>query len=127
MVDPALRRLHEELASNRLIFSDVIEVAENDSEKRRWKLLNRLFVEYQKALGEAGLSDPHWGRREAVLHDRCQTDRTVVLIGASDLSDALVAMLRSLDTPVGYKMASGNVQRSCSASSNPMVFLPSIR
>jgi ATP-dependent helicase/nuclease subunit B len=94
----ALRRLHEELAANRLIFSDVIEVAETDSEKRRWKLLSRLFGDYQKALGEAGLSDPHWGRRQAVRLDRCHTDRTVVLIGTSDLSESLVAMLRSLDS-----------------------------
>ncbi len=93
-----IRRLYEELSSNRLLFSDVVDAAETDAEKRRWKLLSRLFVAYQRALEEAGLSDPHWARREAVLKDRCKTDRTVVLIGTSDLSDALVDMLRSLDS-----------------------------
>ncbi len=93
-----LRRLHEELSSSRLTFKDVVEAAETDAEKRRWKLLSQLFDNYQSALAEAGLSDPHWARREAVLQDRCQTDRTVVLIGTSDLSDTLVSMLRSLDS-----------------------------
>ncbi len=75
-----------------------MEAAETDAEKRRWKLLSQLFDDYQSALAEAGLSDPHWARREAVLQDRCQTDRTVALIGTSDLSDTLVSMLRSLDS-----------------------------
>lgn len=94
----ALRRVHEELAANRLTFEKVIEVTETDSEKRRWKLLSRLFVEYQKELGKAGLADPHWERSEAVRRERCQTEHTVVLVGTSDLSDALVAMLRELDS-----------------------------
>ena len=93
-----LRRLHEELSSSRLTFRDVIEVAETDAEKRRWKLLTKLFESYQSSLAEAGLEDPHWGRREAVLQDRCCCDRKIVLIGASDLSDTMVGMLRSLDS-----------------------------
>ncbi len=93
-----IRRLHEELSSSRLSFGDVVEAAETDAEKRRWKLLSKLFGVYQSSLAEAGLADPHWARREAVIQDRCHTDRTVVLIGASDLSDALIAMLRSLDS-----------------------------
>ena len=93
-----LRRLHEELSSSELTFKDVVEAAETDAEKRRWKLLSQLFDGYQSALGEAGLSDPHCARRQAVQQDRCQTDRTVVLIGTSDLSDTLVSMLRSLDS-----------------------------
>ncbi|MFK8112643.1 MAG: PD-(D/E)XK nuclease family protein [Rubripirellula sp.] len=93
-----LRRLHEELSANRLTFSDVIEVAETDSEKRRWKLLNRLFEDYLGGLADAGLADPHWSRRLAIHQDRCSTEKTIVLIGTSDLSESVVGMLRSLDS-----------------------------
>ena len=95
-----LRRLHEELSANELSFREVMEAADTEAEHRRWKLLSRLFDQYLQSLNDAGLADPHWSRREAVLMDRCQTDRKVVLIGTSDLSDALVAMLRSIDSEV---------------------------
>ena len=93
-----LRHLEEELASNRISFSDVVDAAETDAEKRRWNLLCRLHTEYRKELGEAGLSDPHLVREQAVTREACRCDRTIVLIGVSDLSDAQVAMLRSLDS-----------------------------
>lgn len=93
-----LRRLHEDLSSNRLSFRDVVEAAETDSEKRRWKLLTRLFDGYLESIEKAGLSDPHWARRGAVAADRCRSDKTIALIGTSDLSAAVVAMLRGLDS-----------------------------
>jgi hypothetical protein len=49
-------------------------------------------------LDDAGLSDPHWSRREAIHFDRCQTEKTVVLVGTSDLSESVVGMLRCLNT-----------------------------
>lgn len=94
----AINRLHEELSTSTLTFRDVIEFAETDSEKRRWKLLNQIYDDYLSALEDAGLSDPHASRREAVLQNRCRSEHTIVLIGTSDLSDALVSMLRSLDS-----------------------------
>lgn len=93
-----LRRLHEELSSSQLTFGEVVEVAETESEQRRWKQLAELFSSYQSELAEAELADPYTARREAVHQDRCSCDRTIVLIGTSDLSDALIAMLRSLDS-----------------------------
>ncbi|MGI9474098.1 MAG: hypothetical protein ACR2NZ_21335 [Rubripirellula sp.] len=93
-----LRRLHEELSANQISFREVVEAAETDAEKRRWKLLSRLFDEYLASLDAAGLADPHWSRRDAILMENCHSSRKVVLVGASDLSDALVAMLRSLDS-----------------------------
>lgn len=92
----ALRRLHEEISANRLTFAEVMEAAESQAEQRRWRLLAELFRDYQAALSEAGLSDPHHSRLEAIAGDHCRADRTIVLIGTSDLSDMLVAMLRSL-------------------------------
>jgi ATP-dependent helicase/nuclease subunit B len=91
-----LRRLHEDLSASRLRFADVVEVAETDAEKRRWTLLHRLYERYLASIQQAGLVDPHWARRHAVDTDRCKTGKTVVLIGTSDLSDAVVAMLRAL-------------------------------
>ncbi len=95
-----LRGLHEELASSRLSFADVAEVAETEAERRRWTLLRELQAAYLRELGEAGLCDPFASRREAILQNRCHSDRTVVLIGTSDLSDAMVEMLRALDSPL---------------------------
>ncbi len=94
----ALRRLHEELSASQLSFDEGVDAAETDAEKRRWKLLRKLYTAYLSELGGAGLSDPHQSRRDAILNDRCRTDRTVALIGTSDLSDALVGMMRSLDS-----------------------------
>ncbi|MEM8666399.1 MAG: PD-(D/E)XK nuclease family protein [Planctomycetota bacterium] len=94
----AINRLHAELSTSQLTFRDIVEFAETDLEKRRWKLLNQIYNEYLSALNEAGLSDPHASRRDAVMQNRCHCDQTVVLIGTSDLSDALISMLRSLDS-----------------------------
>ncbi len=95
-----LRRLHEELAAHRLTFADVARATETESERRRWKLLQRIFAGYQAELAAAGLIDPHLARRDAVDCGRCRTDQTVALIGASDLSDAMIEMLRAVDAAV---------------------------
>ncbi len=91
-----IRRLHEELASSKLTFHNVFEAAETESEKRRWKLLSHLLDLYRDAIEKAGLSDPHAQRQLAVENQRCRTDKLVVLIGTSDLSDAAVSMLSCL-------------------------------
>ena len=53
-----LRGLHEELASSRLSFAEVVEVAETDAERRRWSLLRKIQSAYLGELDEAGLCDP---------------------------------------------------------------------
>ncbi len=93
-----LRRLHEDLSSSRLRFADVVDVAETDAETSRWALLDQLYQRYLASIRRASLVDPHWARRHAVDTDRCKTDKSIVLIGTSDLSDAVVAMLRALDS-----------------------------
>ena len=92
-----MRRLHEDLSANEMTFRSVVDVAETDSEKRRWELLSRLFDQYLGTLSEAGVCDPHWARREAVLQGTCHAQGKVVLVGTSDLSNAMVAMLRAQD------------------------------
>ncbi len=94
-----LRRLHEELASSRVTFAEVALAAENENDRRRWRLLDELFIEYLATLAQASLADPSHSRAMAVKNKRCVCDSTVVLIGTSDLSDAVLAMLRSLTSP----------------------------
>ncbi|MAI35161.1 MAG: PD-(D/E)XK nuclease family protein [Rubripirellula sp.] len=92
-----MRRLHEDLSANEMTFRSVVDVTETDSEKRRWELLSGLFDQYLLVLSEAGVCDPHWARREAVLQGACHAQGKVVLVGTSDLSNAMVAMLRAQD------------------------------
>lgn len=95
-----LRRLHEVLSANLLSFADVALATETEGEQRRWKLLAKIFDAYLSELAAAKICDPHVARRQAVLDGHCQTDKTVVLIGTSDLSDAMIDMLRSLKNKV---------------------------
>ena len=92
-----MRRLHEDLSANEMTFRSVVEVTETDSEKRRWELLSGLFDQYLATLSKAGVCDPHWARREAVLQGTCHAQGKVILVGTSDLSNAMVAMLRAQD------------------------------
>ena len=92
-----MRRLHEDLSANEMTFRGVVEVSETDSEKRRWNLLSELFDSYLETLAKAGVCDPNWSRHEAVLHGVCRSQGQVVLVGTSDLSNAMIAMLRAQD------------------------------
>jgi RecB family exonuclease len=92
-----MRRLHEDLSANEMTFRSVVDVTETDSEKRRWELLSGLFDQYLATLSGAGVCDPHWARRDAVLQGTCHAQGKVVLVGTSDLSNAMVAMLRAQD------------------------------
>ncbi|MCG8650839.1 MAG: PD-(D/E)XK nuclease family protein, partial [Pirellulales bacterium] len=95
-----IRRLHADLASNKLEFTEVIEAAQTEAEKQRWRLLGGLLESYLQAINQAGLTDPHWARRQAVARGQCRSENTIVLIGTSDLSGALVDMLRSVDSHI---------------------------
>jgi CRISPR/Cas system-associated exonuclease Cas4 (RecB family) len=93
-----LRRLHSELASSSLSFADVVAEAETGTEKRRWELLDRLFSKYLGTLQQAGVVDPHQARRDAIAAKTCQTDRDIILIGTTDLSDVVGEMLSHLSS-----------------------------
>ena len=45
----------------------------------------------------------------------------------SNSANAFHMPIKPVPPPVGYKMTSGNSQSNCSANSNPIVFLPSMR
>ncbi len=95
-----LRRLQEELAANLLSFDDVALATETEAERRRWILLATIYHAYLSELDSAQLCDPHVARRQAVLDGKCTSDKTIVLIGTSDLSAAMTEMLRSLTSTV---------------------------
>lgn len=95
-----IRKLHEDLASSNLTFADVAtELAKDDtlaSEQTRWELLQSLHDQYIDSLATAGRTDPFRSRRAAIEEKRCQCDRHILLIGTSDLSDAVTVMLRQI-------------------------------
>lgn len=95
-----IRKLHEDLASSSLTFADVAtELAKDEtmaSEQARWELLQSLHEQYIESLAIAGRTDPFLARRIAMEEKQCQCDRHILLIGTSDLSDAVTAMLRQI-------------------------------
>ncbi len=90
-----IRGLYEDLSSNQLSFSSVAEVTESASDTRRWDLLAKLYSRYLSTINEAGLSDPHFERRYMIDRGLCASEKTVVLIGTSDLSHLQLAMLKA--------------------------------
>ncbi len=92
-----IRRLHTELASNGLTFDEVAAATESENERNRWTLLSDLFAGYLDALQDAGLVDPYWSRREAVQSRQCKSPQRIILVGTTDLNEALIAMLRGLN------------------------------
>ena len=90
-----IRRLQNELASDRLTFAEVAEEAESENDQRRWELLSNLFDMYLVALESAGLSDPGDQRQLAISQKRCRSDHRIALIGTSDLSTLQVDMISS--------------------------------
>lgn len=93
-----LRRLAADLASHQVPFSDVLAVAETQSERDRWMALERLHQLYLQELSVAGRSDLHQQRQAAVRDQRVRTDRRVVLAGTSDLNASITAVLDAMAT-----------------------------
>jgi len=95
-----IRKLHEDLASSSLTFEDVAAELANDKnmaiEQSRWRILHSLHEQYIDSLAAAGRTDPFRSRREAVEQKRCGCTRRLLLIGTSDLSDAVTVMLRQI-------------------------------
>ncbi len=95
-----LRRLHEELAAHGYSFDDVAPVTETATERRRWELLSTIHQRYLSELAAANLCDPHVARQQAISQGKCTSNQSIVLIGTSDLSNAITQMLQSLPSPV---------------------------
>ncbi|WP_417747447.1 PD-(D/E)XK nuclease family protein [Rosistilla oblonga] len=94
----AVRRLHEELASEHYSFGDVAAelAAETPQEMPRWLLLDKLATSYEQTLASVGRSDPYAQRRRAADAKICQSPGDVVVIGAVDLNKSIRAMIEEI-------------------------------
>ncbi|MEO1528735.1 MAG: hypothetical protein AAFX06_25220, partial [Planctomycetota bacterium] len=95
-----LRRLESDLAAECLSFANVVEVTETESERRRWELLTRLLKQFHEQLAQAGLSDPHLARTEAIEEKQVRSSNSILLLGCSDLSESLARLLREVNREV---------------------------
>ncbi|WP_145345617.1 PD-(D/E)XK nuclease family protein [Rosistilla ulvae] len=91
----AVRRLHEELASEHFSFGDVAKelLKETPQEAPRWQLLDALAESYGETLRSVGRSDPYAQRRRAAELGICQAPGDVIVIGAVDLNQSIRAMI----------------------------------
>ncbi len=91
------------LAAGVVRFSEVSGKAEQldlFEEEERWQVLSSVFTRYTAALSAAGYSDPQVNRIEALDRGQLSCDKTIVLIGASDLSPLLRSMSRACSSEV---------------------------
>lgn len=109
-----LRRLHAQLAAEALSFDDVLERAQTDADRQRWRWFADLRRRYMTLLQEAGLSDLnelafHFSgpdERHAAADDRAREPEAgrprlcVVLVGVTDLSPLLQRLLTRCHVPV---------------------------
>lgn len=95
-----LRRLHEDLSAEALGPLDVIEHVETDGERNRWRLIDRLHQRFLGLLDQAGLSDPHAARREALEQGRCRTAQQIVIIACVDFGRRICQLIEAVDESV---------------------------
>jgi hypothetical protein len=69
-------------------------------EEERWSALALMQQAYLDVLRDRRRTDRHRARREALRRRDLRCDKTIVLIGAGDLSRVTQAMLAALDSPV---------------------------
>lgn len=95
-----LNRIHEDLASANLSFTDVAAVLKGDpateGELARWESLRSIHAGYLARLKAAHRSDPSEDRRQALANGRCELTSPLLLVGTLDLSEAVTAMLRQV-------------------------------
>ncbi len=92
-----LRRLHRELASDRLNFAQVLEQADRDfedfREHDRWDALARIQNRYLSLLDDLELWDRQTARLVAIDRHECRFNGQLVLLGTVDLNRTMRRML----------------------------------
>jgi ATP-dependent exoDNAse (exonuclease V) beta subunit/RecB family exonuclease/inactivated superfamily I helicase len=83
-----LSGLHRELATDLLLFTDVVKMLEASPERSRWEVLARLQRQYLDRLHELDLWDIQTARRVAIEKAEPTTERDIVVLGAVDLNHA---------------------------------------
>lgn len=95
-----LQRLHRELATDLLNFSDVRKRAseiEGFAEDDRWQILAEIQGRYLHTLDELELWDIQTARRVALEKKECEADGEILLVGTVDLSEGLRKMLDQVE------------------------------
>lgn len=98
-----LRRLHLELAADRLDCQQVLERAAKlpgFGEQARWRALSTLQRSYLDVLDGLGLWDAQTARLVAVERREIRSDRPIVLLDTVDLSQVQRSMLEQIATQV---------------------------
>ncbi|MDM4018778.1 PD-(D/E)XK nuclease family protein [Roseiconus lacunae] len=91
-----LRRLSSDLASHDVTFEQVLGKVQTAAETRRWELLKSLYEGYLSELSQAGLSDPFEQRRRAIEKKQVRSEKSICLIGTSDLNESIAAMVNEV-------------------------------
>lgn len=99
------RRLGTKVSAENWRFSDVLDQAESDAEQRRWKFLVDAHDRYRAELESAERCDSNVAALDALAENRCRALRSIVLIGASDLTEMVKAMLTKVNVPVAALIA----------------------
>lgn len=102
-----VRAAHAELAVEHLDFEDAadrIEAAMGEApipegEVRRFRALGAVQRRWRELLAEAGLDDPHEGRRAAIDRGAVRAGARVVLVGVVELNGLARGVLEALERP----------------------------
>ncbi len=92
-----LRALHAELAAENFHFGQVLAHVD-EGEVRRWETLAKLQQRYLKILQDAGFSDPHWVRLQALAEKRLRPlPNPLILVGLPEANALQREFLRQLE------------------------------
>lgn len=94
------RRLWTKIAAENSTFESVLAKAESDGERRRWEFLVDAMSRYLQELRAAERCDPNAAAIDKIAAGECRASRSIVLVGATDLSEMVKAMLAQVETPV---------------------------
>lgn len=96
-------KLHHELAAEGKNFKTVIQSLREKGitdEIHRWEILDRIQNKYFEFLDTTGFWDIQNARIFAVQHNKCHTDKEIILIGTSDLNEIQKQMLDAVSDHV---------------------------
>jgi RecB family exonuclease len=98
-----LQQHHRELAAYNLSFRNAADIGgdlQGETERARWSALAHVQERYLDVLDGLQLWDQQTARLEAIRRGECQTNRTVYLIGTSDLDTIFCRMLDQVSAQV---------------------------
>lgn len=94
------RRLWTKVAAENLTFDSVLARAESDAERGRWEFLVDAMSRYRQELRAAQRCDPNAAAIDKIAAGECRATRAIVLVGTTDLSEMVKAMLAQVEVPV---------------------------